>query len=133
MVPRPTPLATSLPELRRDVEWQMRSNPELEAHLNSGAIQIPSLAALVARMQASHPSRLSADRYRGTLPIKWAIQRRTLRKASQDAHYVNCVGLFAHQFVLECADRGNNVLSVSDDDKCTISIGQLGLSQTAAT
>ena len=85
---RPIPLATSLPTLRRDVEWQMSSNPELEEQLNSGAIQIPSLAALAARMQPSHPSRLSVDRCRGTLPIKWEIQRRTLRQASQDADYV---------------------------------------------
>ena len=41
----------------------------------------------------------------------------------------NFVGLFARQIVLLCADRGNDFLFVSDEDKYKISIGQPGLPQ----
>jgi hypothetical protein len=130
---RPTPLAASLPALIRKVKTKLLANPEHAAQLEYGTIKIPSEYALAARMQPTHRSRLSADWRTGTLPIKWAIQRRVLRKACPDAHYVNALGVNARHFVLELNKWDIDVLFVSDDDKCKVSIGQPELPQTAAT
>lgn len=130
---RPTPLAASLPALMRQVEDRLRSHAEYAGQLDNGTIKIPSEYAMAARLQPTHPSRLSADWRVGKLPIKWAIQRRTMRKVCPDAHYVNALGANAREFVLELHKQGVNVLFVSDDDKCKVSIGQPELPQTAAT
>jgi hypothetical protein len=69
------------------------------------------------------------------LPIKWAVQRRVLRKmsASPDLHYVNAMGVNTREYVLELQAQGVEVLYVSDNDKCNISSGPPGQHQTAAT
>jgi hypothetical protein len=133
MVLRPTPLAASLPALMRKVLARLQSNPEHAAKLASGELHVPSEFALAARMQPSHPSRVSADWHSSTLPIKWALQQRVLCKMSPDSHYVNAMGVNTREYVLELQAQGVEVLYVSDDDKCKISIGPPGLHQTAAT
>jgi hypothetical protein len=117
----------------RQVLARLQSNPEHAAKLASGELNVPSEFALAARMQPSHPSRVSADWDSSTLPIKWAVQRRVVRKMSPDSHYVNAMGVNTREYVLELQAQGVEVLYVSDDDKCKISIGPPGLHQTAAT
>jgi hypothetical protein len=84
-------------------------------------------------MQPLHLSRVSADWHSSTLPIKWAVQRRVLCKMSPDSHYVIVMGVNTREHVLELQAQGVEVLYVSDDDNCKISIGLPGLHQTAAT
>jgi hypothetical protein len=61
------------------------------------------------------------------------VQRRVLRKMSPDSHYVNAMGVNTREYMLELLAQGVEVLYVSEDDKCKISIGPPGLHQTAAT
>jgi hypothetical protein len=57
-------------------------------------------------MQPSHSSRVSADWHSSTLPIKWAVQRRVLRKTSPDSHCVNAMGVKSREYVLELQAQG---------------------------
>ena len=116
-VVRPPPLAVSIRQLRSLVEEKLRADPDTASKLDAGSIKLPSESALSARMYPSHPSRLTSSRKTGALGIMWAIQRRVLRKFSVDTHYVNALGLYAREFVLDCAAMGTDVLYISDDDK----------------
>jgi hypothetical protein len=84
-------------------------------------------------MSPAHPNRQTSLRYSGTAGIVWKIQRRTLRKLHEDAHYNNALGLMPRQHMLELGSKGIATIFVSDDDKCKISVGQPGQLQTAAT
>jgi hypothetical protein len=130
---RPTPLAPSMRALHAICSQELRSKPESEDKLAKGEWKIPSLSAFCDRMSPSHPNRQTSLRYSGTAGIVWKIQRRTLRKLHEDAHYNNAQGLMLRQHMLELASMGIATKFVSDDDKCKISVGQPGQLQTAAT
>jgi hypothetical protein len=116
----------------RQVLARLQLNPEHAAKLASGELEVPSEFALAERMQPSHPSCISTDWHSSTLPIKWAVQRRVMRKMSPDLHYVIAMGFNTREDVLELQAQGVEVLYVSNDDKCKISIGPPGMHQTAA-
>jgi hypothetical protein len=130
---RPTPLAPYMRCLHVECKNTLCSLHDAEAKLTSGEWKIPSLSAFCDRMCPSHPHRFASSRLQGTAGIAWAIQRRTARKFSQDAHYNNAQGHLLRKHLLEMEATGIMIQFISGDDKCKIPVGQPYQLQTATT
>lgn len=129
----PTALAPSIRALHERVRAVMNADPDIKSRLQDGSSKVPSVSTFATMMSPAHPDRLAADLYSGKAGIKYAMQARTARKTHPDAHYNNMQSLLLRDWIAHIQQSGTEVLFISDDDKCKISVGAPGYAQTAVT
>lgn len=74
-----------------------------------------------------------SDKYARVAGVCYRVQSRTARMMHPDAHYNNVATMYARHWIDFYARKECNLLYVSADDKCQISVGAPNHAETALT
>ena len=111
------PIAISVRNLCDIIEERLKSKYDEE-------IDIPSKEWVRLQFSPCNPYASNSIRYTGRFEVKYAVQRRQLRKSHPDSKYVMMLQKYCKEYAVLLH---RHVVLVSVDDKATVPVGEPGL------
>lgn len=112
------PIAISVSNLRDIIEGRLSSK------FPSEDIAIPSVEWIRLQFSPRNPYAANSIRNTGRFEVKFAVQKRQLRKSHPDSKYVMVLLKYVREYAVRFADH---VLLASIDDKAIVPVGEPGL------